>query len=80
MKRSTLTCEICGREISKSNYIRHINSCKGPINRYAIDHDGLECKFCGKLCKNKNSLSNHERTCPQNKDRIYVSHTLGVPA
>jgi hypothetical protein len=35
------------------------------------------CKFCNKECKNKNSLVNHERLCPANPDRKYVSHTLG---
>lgn len=38
------------------------------------------CKFCGKLCKNLNSLHNHERLCPKNPDRIYVSHTKGHKA
>ena len=37
----------------------------------------LICKFCAKECKNLNSHSNHQRLCPQNKDRNYVSHTLG---
>ena len=35
------------------------------------------CKFCNKECKNKNSLTNHQRLCPKNSDRKYVSHTLG---
>ena len=38
------------------------------------------CKFCNKECKNKNSLTNHERLCPSNPDRKYVSHTLGGTA
>lgn len=38
------------------------------------------CKFCGKECKNANSLRNHERTCPKNPDRNYVSHTIGLKA
>lgn len=28
------------------------------------------CKFCGKLCKNKKSLSQHEIRCPKNPDKI----------
>jgi very-short-patch-repair endonuclease len=35
------------------------------------------CKFCGRTCKNPNSHRNHERLCPKNPDRHYVSHTLG---
>lgn len=27
------------------------------------------CKFCAKLCKNQNSLRNHERMCKSNPDR-----------
>lgn len=38
------------------------------------------CKFCGKSCKNANSLKNHERLCPANPERNYVSHTLGKTA
>lgn len=38
------------------------------------------CKFCGSLCKNPNSLRNHERLCPKNPDRKYVSHTIGHTA
>lgn len=36
------------------------------------------CKHCGKLCINANSHRNHERLCPQNPDRHYVSHTVGA--
>jgi len=35
------------------------------------------CKFCNKECKNSNSYRNHERLCPKNENRVYVSHTLG---
>lgn len=38
------------------------------------------CKFCGKSCKNVNSHRNHERLCPKNPDRKYVSHTIGHKA
>ena len=37
----------------------------------------LKCKHCDKECKNSNSFRNHERLCPKNPDRKYVSHTLG---
>lgn len=38
------------------------------------------CKFCGKECKNANSHRNHERLCPSNPERNYVSHTIGHKA
>ena len=37
----------------------------------------LNCKFCNKNCKSLNSFKNHERLCPHNPDRKYVSHTKG---
>ena len=30
-----------------------------------------ECQFCGKVCKNLNSLRGHERMCPDNPDDAY---------
>jgi len=38
------------------------------------------CKFCGKTCKNINSFKNHERLCPKNPERKYVSYTIGHKA
>lgn len=29
----------------------------------------LVCKYCGKECKNSNSLNNHERLCKYNPNR-----------
>lgn len=29
----------------------------------------MKCKYCSKLCKNENSLRNHERLCGSNPDR-----------
>ena len=28
------------------------------------------CKYCGKICKNKNSLAQHEIRCKENPNRI----------
>ncbi|MBQ8218451.1 MAG: hypothetical protein IJZ79_01615 [Bacilli bacterium] len=36
------------------------------------------CKYCGKECKNRNSLAQHELRCPQNPNRLncsYPGHT-----
>ena len=35
------------------------------------------CKFCGKECKNLNSLRNHERCCKQNPNRFIPQGMLG---
>lgn len=34
------------------------------------------CQYCGKLCKNANSLRNHERLCKQNPNRQYSYFSL----
>lgn len=37
----------------------------------------LICQYCNKECKNKNSHTNHERTCPKNPDRKYKNGMTG---
>jgi hypothetical protein len=36
----------------------------------------MECKYCNKLCKNRNSLVNHERLCKSNPNR-QLSNYIG---
>jgi len=36
------------------------------------------CKYCSSERKSLKSLVNHERLCPQNVDRVYVSRTVGT--
>lgn len=68
MQRTKVTCQYCSKEISRSNINRHEESCKNKPKKisYALNHDGLNCQFCGKDCKNRNSLCNHERMCKLN--------------
>ena len=75
MVRTKVICEKCGREISKSNIAKHLRSHETyPENfekeQYHLDHDDLFCKFCGKECKNKNSLVQHEIRCKENPNKI----------
>lgn len=72
-------CEICGQEISKSNYTKHIERHKNNPNsfdesKYKLNHEGLECQFCGKICKNRKSLCNHERLCKENPNRQILNN------
>lgn len=77
MVRTKEACPICGQPISLSNMSKHLArhergnalSSLAPT-KYSVDHDGIECKFCGRVCKNRNSLCNHERLCKQNPDRM----------
>lgn len=69
-------CPICNFLIGINNYKRHCSICTGKppqlkelSTTYKIDHTGLNCKFCNKLCKNTNSLIQHEIRCPNNANR-----------
>lgn len=42
-----------------------------------VESNMLICKYCRKECKNKNSLRNHERTCPSNVNRVYKNGMTG---
>lgn len=70
MSVTKVACEICGREISKSNYSNHHRT--HEPNRTENYHTEVPfvCKFCDKVCKNQNSLTQHEIRCPRNPDRI----------
>lgn len=92
MIRTKIACEICGQLISRSNMSKHLAKHDRdavnpkPLLKYALIHDGLTCQFCGRDCKNRNSLCNHERLCKQNPNAMgvtgwaAVSYTLGHPA
>lgn len=77
-------CEICGKEITKNNIEKHLQSHENTDSKayhYHVTHEGLNCQFCGKLCKNKNSLAQHELRCKMNLNRYinenYVNGMLG---
>lgn len=72
------TCEFCGSSfIGKHKYTQHLNHCEANPQKVTyksavrIGHadSPTHCRFCNKLCKNDNSLRNHERLCKQNPDR-----------
>jgi very-short-patch-repair endonuclease len=70
-------CPICNRHISNANYNKHINAHdKPPRYHKSIDHEGLNCKYCGKLCKHKNSLAQHEIRCSSNPDKLETPGNL----
>ena len=84
MKRNKIICPSCGQEISKANFSKHQRRHQEhpetfEIPKYKINHEGLDCQFCGKTCKNNNSLRNHERLCKENPDRqddTYLKNNL----
>ena len=75
------TCPICNKEIRVNNIQSHLRRHEANPGKdlsdtsvYKVDHDGLECKFCNKLCKNLNSLTQHEIRCNKNPNRIELSN------
>lgn len=72
-------CEHCGQTIAVSVYKAHL---RRHINHpetfkpapYALTHEGLDCQYCGKTCKSRNSLCNHERLCKENPSRQITGH------
>lgn len=78
--RPTITCPLCGREITKACYERHYKACSNPNSKmnlklsgsdftYRLDHDDLKCKFCGNEYTSKNALCQHELRCKLNPNR-----------
>lgn len=65
-------CSICGKFFDVANIKRHEASCGKPKKQddcFRVSHDGLNCEFCNKLCKNLNSLTQHELRCRENPNR-----------
>lgn len=69
-------CPQCGRSITKPNFNRHYTACIDPNSKIhkkremqSVNHEGLACIYCEKLCKNKNSLAQHEIRCSCNPNR-----------
>lgn len=66
-------CKYCGKVVRNCNIDKHLTKHETKPEQfnstkisYKLNHDGLVCRFCGKECKNRNSLCNHERLCKEN--------------
>lgn len=46
------------------------------MNKFNEIRQDLFCDFCGKQCKSLNSLSNHQRMCKKNDNRILHNKLL----
>ena len=72
------TCPLCGQEITKINFTKHLRRHEKHPETFKpqqhLDHDGLNCKYCNKKCKNKNSLIQHEIRCKDNPEHIDCKH------
>lgn len=72
----TTKCHICGRDISNANIQKHI---KSHSNKNNSQVESLNCQFCNKLCKNTNSLKNHQRLCKANPNRQLTNYEKNGP-
>lgn len=61
-------CSKCGKSFDVANIKKHEAACGTKKPAY-VQHEGLNCIYCGKLCKHKNSLAQHELRCSQNPER-----------
>lgn len=48
----------------------HIQKRTDNQRKYSYKEDIQHCQYCGKECHNKNSLSNHERLCKLNPNKV----------
>ena len=78
-----VVCEKCGQEVSKSNLSKHLRRHElhpetFEVPKYRVNHDGLNCQYCGKEYKNNNSLRNHERLCKSNPNS-QLTTVISIP-
>lgn len=83
-KSIKVKCPICSQNITPNNLNKHLVSHENKQKRVVkqkVTHDGLNCIYCGKECKNKNSLAQHECRCDKNPNKIFIdSAKLKHPA
>lgn len=86
MIRTKQPCIICGHLISLSNMSKHLarhergyNAPFGVSNAKSLEQKDFSCRFCTKLCKNDNSLRNHERLCKQNPNAMKPTGWAATP-
>lgn len=62
-------CIKCNHEIQNANYNRHYNSCNGSgPKKNTKPLDFYECKYCGRITKNKQSHCSHSSGCSKRPD------------
>ena len=88
------TCKYCGKSFERKQQLAgHIIWCKNNPNRSGKSNfnkkykngirpqdelKDLYCQFCGKHCKNLNSLRQHEVRCKKNPNKIDTSYVSNI--
>ena len=76
MIRTKIVCPDCGQEISKSNFSKHQRRHQTHPETFhpqVASIENFNCSFCDRICKNANSLRNHERLCKENPNRQIIT-------
>lgn len=72
------TCPICGREVQRMSFNRHLKACQNPNSRlnknksvasHQANREDRVCNFCGKELKNYRACVQHEIRCNKNPNR-----------
>lgn len=70
-------CEKCNKWVSNSNWKKHELAHQEHPERFEAEYhqhnSDFTCMFCGKQCKNSNSVLNHQNYCKQNPNRILTT-------
>ena len=53
--------------------LKQLEEARKHINYNKLNNQNLHCRFCNKEISNKGSLSNHEKSCIENPNRIYIN-------
>lgn len=74
MSVAKVNCEICGQEISKSNYSKHLRRHQNHPETFNcqanfVDEQTLHCIFCDKQWNTRKGLIQHQIYCKSNPNR-----------
>jgi hypothetical protein len=76
LKQVKCSCLNCHDIVAVKQLARHYLAClvRGGklIGRKYPVPTSLDCQYCNKLCKNANSLRQHEIRCKNNPDKIFI--------
>ena len=69
---------VCGQIFTRKSLLKHQKECQSYLEykkKFNINSEFTSgnCQYCGKFCKNKNSLNQHEIRCKQNPNKIKIN-------
>jgi len=70
MIRNKIKCPLCGEQISKSNYTKHLRRHEKHPESFKEIRKDLVCKYCLKEFDNVRARSQHECRCSKNPNKL----------